>query len=107
MTVGSSMRPTSASQASRTALRDRVFFSLVGLWFVALTYVGFSRSFYHRVFTEPLPTHQIVHGVVYSAWVLLFLVQALLISIHRVRWHIRLGASSVFLLILMIPIGFH
>jgi hypothetical protein len=48
-----------------------------------------------------------VHGVVYSTWVVLFLVQALLISAHRARWHIRLGVASVFLLILMIPVGFH
>jgi hypothetical protein len=74
-----------------------VFFSLAGLWFATLTLVGFSPSFYFRRLPEPLPTHQIVHGVVYSAWVMLFLVQALLISTHRARWHIRLGAASVFL----------
>src|SRR5688500_1593575 len=68
--------------------KDRIFFSLAGLWFVALTFVGFSRSFYFRVLPEPLPAHQIVHGVVYSIWVALFLVQALLISAHRTRWHI-------------------
>jgi hypothetical protein len=37
----------------------------------------------------------------------LFLVQALLIAGHHVRWHIRLGVASSLLLILMIPIGFH
>jgi hypothetical protein len=84
-----------------------VFFSLAGLWFFTLTFVGFSRSFYFRSLPEPLPTHQIIHGVVYSTWVVLFLVQALLISAHRARWHIRLGVASVFLLILMIPVGFH
>jgi hypothetical protein len=88
-------------------LADRVFFSLAGLWFVILTVVGFSPSFYFRVLPEPLPTHQIVHGVVYSTWVMLFLVQALLIFTHRVRWHVTLGAASLFLLILMIPVGFH
>jgi len=90
-----------------TTLPDRVFFSLAGVWFVALTFVGFSQSFYLRVLPEPLPAHQIVHGVVYSAWVVLFLAQALLISTHRRRWHVQLGVASVFLLILMIPVGFH
>ena len=88
-------------------LPDRLFFSLAGLWFVTLTFVGFSPTFYFRALPEPLPTHQIVHGVVYSTWIVLFLVQALLISTHRVRWHVRLGAASAFLLILMIPVGFH
>lgn len=84
-----------------------MFFSLVGVWFVSVTFVGFSKSFFLRASPEPLPTHLIVHGVVYSAWVALFLVQALLISSHRVRWHMSLGMTSVFLLIVMIPVGFH
>jgi hypothetical protein len=90
-----------------TPLRDRVFFSLASLWFVALTMIGFSPSFYFRALPEPLPTHQILHGVVFSAWVVLFLIQTLLISAHRMRWHVKLGAASMFLLILMIPVGFH
>jgi len=96
-----------SSVQSSTRLSDRVFFSLAGVWFVSLTFVGFSKSFFLRASPEPLPTHLIVHGVVYSAWVVLFLVQALLISTHRVRWHMLLGAASAFLLILMIPVGFH
>src|SRR4051812_17295608 len=90
-----------------TVLPDRVFFSLAGLWFVIMTFVGFSPSFYLRALPEPLPVHQIVHGVVYSTWVVLFLAQALLISTHRIRWHVKLGTASTFLLILMIPVGFH
>ena len=90
-----------------TRLPDRIFFSLAGVWFVALTFVGFSPTFYFRALPEPLPTHQIIHGVVYSVWVVLFLVQALLISTHRVRWHISLGIAAAFLLILMIPVGFN
>jgi hypothetical protein len=86
---------------------DRIFFSLTGLWFVTLSFVGFSRSFYFRALPEPLPVHQIVHGVVYSAWVVLFFVQALLISTHRKRWHFALGSAAAFLLLLMIPAGFH
>ena len=86
---------------------DRLFFSLTAFWFIALTFIGFSRSFYLRVFPEPLPVHQIVHGAVYSTWVMLFFVQAMLISARRIRWHITLGAVSVILLIVMIPVGFH
>jgi hypothetical protein len=90
-----------------TPRQDRVFFSLAGAWFVALTFIGFSSTFYLRALPEPLPTHQIVHGVVYSAWMVLFAVQALLISTRRVVWHGRLGRAAVVLLIVMIPVGFH
>ena len=72
-----------------------------------LSFVGFSPTFYLRNVPEPLPMHLIVHGVVNSAWVVLFFVQALLIATHRPRWHIALGSASVFLLALMIPIAFH
>lgn len=68
---------------SPTPQTDRMFFSLCGLWFVVLTLVGFSPTFYLRESPEPLPTRLIVHGVVNSAWVVLFLVQALLIAAHR------------------------
>ncbi len=86
---------------------DRLFFSLVGLWFVILTILGFSRSFYFRVSPESLPAHQVLHGVLSSAWIALFFVQALLISTRRVRWHLALGVASTLLLIVMIPVGFH
>lgn len=97
---------TVGERRQATTLPDRVFFSLAGGWFVALTFVGFLRSFFLRALPEPLPTHQIVHGVVYSAWVLVFLGQALLISAQRRRWHVQLGVASALLLILMIPVGF-
>lgn len=86
---------------------DRVVFGLIGLWFVLLVFVGFSRTFYFRSLPEPLPGHQIVHGVLYSAWVVLFFVQAALIAARRKRWHFALGTVGAALLALMIPVGFH
>jgi hypothetical protein len=90
----------------QVASLDRVFFSAAGLWFIALALTGFWRTFYYRTLPEPLPNYQIIHGVVYSSWVCLFLVQALLISTNAVRWHRVLGTVSVLLLLLMIPVGF-
>ena len=90
-----------------THLSDRLFFSFAGVWFVVLTFIGFSPSFYLRSIPEPLPTHQIVHGILNSAWVLLFLTQALLISTRRLRWHITLGTLSILIMALMIPAGFY
>ena len=86
---------------------DRWFFGLAGLWFVALTLVGFSRTFYWRSNPVPLPFHLIIHGVLYSTWILVFLCQTQLIATRRTAWHRRLGAVSVLLLILMIPVGFY
>lgn len=90
-----------------TPRQDRFFFGLAAVWFVALTFVGFSPTFYFRDMPDPLPTNQVVHGVVYSAWILLFCVQALLVSARRIRLHMVLGATSVVLLVAMIPVGFN
>lgn len=96
------------NERTRAAPRaERLFFTLAAIWFVALPLVGFGPTFYFRRIPEPLPTHQIVHGVLFSAWVLLFLVQALLITTRHIRWHMSLGMASVVVLILMIPAGFH
>ena len=86
---------------------DRLFFILAASWFLVLTFIGFSPSFYLRSIPEPLPTHQIIHGVLNSCWVVVFFVQALLITSGRVRWHMVLGKASVLLLALMIPVGFY
>jgi len=91
---------------SSTPRSDRIFFSICGLWFVMLTFVGFSPTFYLRVSPEPLPANLIVHGVLNSIWVLLFLTQSLLIAADRPRWHMAVGRASALLLILMIPVGF-
>ena len=86
---------------------DRWFFGFAGLWFVALTLVGFSPTFHCHSNPVPLPFHLIIHGVLYSTWILVFLCQTQLIATRRTAWQRRFGAISVLLLILMIPVGFY
>ena len=47
-----------------------------------------------------------VHGVVFSAWLLLFLAQSLLIATRRVAVHRRLGIAGALLVAFMIPLGY-
>ncbi len=86
---------------------DRVFFGTIAAWFLALTFAGFAPTFYLRQSPESLPLNQVVHGVAYSAWFVVFALQVALISARRVRLHMVLGASATILLIAMIPIGFN
>jgi len=90
-----------------TPRQERVFFAAAALWFVTLTFVGFAPTFYLRTEPEPLPRNLVVHGLVYSAWVLLFAVQVGLVSAHRTRVHEAPGAASTLLLLVMIPVGFN
>jgi hypothetical protein len=46
------------------------------------------------------------HGVVFFAWLLIFLIQSRLIATHSVATHRRLGFASIVILALMIPLAY-
>jgi hypothetical protein len=75
------------------------------------TFIGFAPSYYLRGVVpaphpfEPLNLLVHAHGVIFSAWVLLFLVQTSLVAAGRVDIHRRLGLLGFGLVVLMIPLG--
>jgi hypothetical protein len=54
----------------------------------------------------PLSALAAAHGIVFFAWLLLFLVQSRLIATRHVAFHRRVGLASVFILTLMIPLAY-
>ena len=68
---------------------------------------GFARSYYLKSLfgKPPLPVLLHVHGVIMSAWCVLFFVQTYLVAIHRVRVHRRLGIFGAVLAFLVVGIG--
>jgi hypothetical protein len=68
---------------------------------------GFARSYYLKTLfcKPPLPALLHVHGVIMSAWCVLFFVQTYLVAIHRVRVHRRLGIFGAVLAFLVVTIG--
>jgi hypothetical protein len=72
-----------------------------------LVLIGFTRTFYARALFElpPLPTTLQLHGAVFTAWFLLFVVQARLIATHRMRAHMTLGIVGALLAVLVVTIG--
>ena len=69
---------------------------------------GFAPSFYLSNYfenPEPLPKHLIIHGVVFTIWTLLYVVQVFLIRYKKFRVHQVLGIFGLCILILMIPTG--
>lgn len=69
--------------------------------------LGFGRSFYLRpVFNDTsLPTYLVVHGMLMTAWYLLFLVQAVLVTTGRRDLHRTLGMAGVVLSAAMVVAG--
>jgi len=77
-----------------TRTRWRLFFVIMAAAVVITVFVGFAPTFFLRSsFTQHRPMSFLlhVHGIVFSAWVTLFLVQALLITSRARRLHQRLG----------------
>ena len=94
--------------------RDRLFYSGMAVAMAVTVLVGFGATYYLRLFSgTPLtvsggaitPTLHL-HGLLFSAWVLLFLVQTALIAGRRVNVHRRLGYASSALAAGMVIVGF-
>ena len=73
-----------------------------------VVFVGFAPTFYLRAFyhTDPLQSVFRVHGLVFSAWVVLFVVQTALVSARRTDIHRRLGVLGAALALLMLVMGY-
>jgi hypothetical protein len=85
------------------------WFWLGGALFAALVvFVGFSPTFYLRSLfgTPQLSTLKLVHGTVFSAWIVLFVVQAWLVAANRRDIHRTLGAFGALLLAAMCVVGY-
>ena len=79
---------------------DRRLFLAVAILFPLIVGIGFARTYYLKtVFNpDPLPSLLVhVHGLLMTAWVVLFVVQIWLVRSHRVSLHRRLGVAGVVL----------
>src|SRR6476620_7712404 len=73
---------------------------------VGVLVAGFAPSFYARPRAMPaLRGVVIAHGVLFSSWILLFLVQTALVATHHVRIHRWLGYAGACLATIMVVTG--
>lgn len=99
----------------RVGRYDRVFYGSVAVAMALLAIVGFAPTFYLRLFSgRPMTTFAVghpftpliyAHGVLFTAWVALFIVQTALISTRRVALHRRLGVGGAVLAVAMIAVA--
>jgi hypothetical protein len=94
-------------QPSRRLRRDDLFFSVMAILILATVFLGFARTYYlagmYHAHVRSLLIH--IHGAVFSAWIVLFVVQTSLIVSRHVAWHRRLGFLGAFLAVLMVTLG--
>jgi hypothetical protein len=86
---------------------ERVFYSGMAILLCTCVFIGFSPTYFQAgMMHAPLPSPILhVHGAVFTLWMVLFTVQAALISARRVKWHRSLGTIAFCLPPIMIVLG--
>jgi hypothetical protein len=93
---------------SELAAADRRFFFFGALLCAAIIFLGFAPSYYLKSLIHappPLSALTIVHGVVFTAWVLLFVLQSALAGYGNPTLHRQLGLLGAVLFGAVISVG--
>lgn len=87
-------------------VRNR-FYQQIAVVLTLFIVVGFLRTYYLRFLSDlpPLVTLVQLHGIVFTGWLVLFVVQTQLIAAHRVDLHRRLGILGAVLAVCIVVIG--
>ena len=99
-------QPVARTRAAKSL--DRFVYGSAAALFAFLVFAGFSKTYYLKALLAgpPLPSTLVhLHGIVMTAWVVLFLVQVSLIATHRVKVHQRLGYMGIGLAVLVVVVG--
>ena len=95
------------TSATQRTLFERWYFTGMAIVMLAVSLAGFMPAIAHPATRRaPLSLLAAAHGIVFFAWLLLFLTQSLLVATRRVAWRRRLGLTSVVLLALIVPLSF-
>ena len=93
---------------------DRVFYSGMAIAMALTVATGFARTYYLRSYFGPstsvtggtsLTPLVHLHGALFTAWMVLFIVQTALVATRRVAIHRRLGLAAVALAVAMVVVG--
>src|SRR5262245_34977366 len=87
-------------------MRSR-FYPLFALGLALVVLVGFARTLYLRQWFDvpPLTVLMYLHGIVFSMWVALYVIQTRLIAAHQYQAHMRLGIAGLVVASLVVIVG--
>lgn len=97
-----------ASAQATPRLTDRRPYLAFAVVVSLIVLTGFARTYYLKAaFHSPaLPSALVhVHGMVMTAWVVLFAIQVGFVSVRRVRWHMTLGMFGAAVAIAVVVLG--
>jgi hypothetical protein len=97
-----------------TGKYDRMFYSGLAIAMALTVLTGFAPTYYLKVFgSTPMATQSggpmtllvHTHGLLFTAWVLLFITQTALVAQHKVAIHRRMGIAGGLLAAAMVEVG--
>lgn len=115
MAAAAAPRPVpQAPYVAPVGAKDRLFYGSMAVAMAATVFIGFGPTYYAR-FLQGGPKATLtggpftplvhLHGALFTAWVLLFIVQTALVASRRVAIHRRLGVAGAVLAAAMIVAG--
>jgi hypothetical protein len=100
------------ARATHPAAFDRVFYGTMSVLMALTVVAGFGSTYYfaggsmRTLSGGPITPLVHAHGILFSAWVLLFVVQTSLVATRKMAVHRRLGMAGAMLAAAMIVVGF-
>jgi hypothetical protein len=103
-----------ATSPHASAKYDRAFYSTLAIVMALTVFIGFGPTYYAKAFSDtPMTTFSggqmtllvQMHGALFTAWVLLFIVQTALVARHKVAIHRRIGVAGAALAASMVVVG--
>ena len=87
---------------------DNIFFRLIAIASIAAIFAGFARTYFLKSWTgaaaQPALVH--IHAILFTTWILLFLVQTTLVANDRIDLHRKLGVFAALLAVAMVVEGY-
>jgi len=101
------MENVQASPAITRRRRERWFYVGMSIAVVITVFAGFGPTYYLRPYFTPTPLIPLLHlhGIVFTSWILLFVIQTSLVAAHRTDIHRRLGILGGVIAVMMIVVG--
>ena len=102
---------TVAAPAPDRKAAERKFYSRMAIFLVVVVFLGFAPSFYLRgivpEYPRPnptLPPAVLFHGLMFTLWMALLVLQTQLIATRRTEVHMKLGKATMLIAIALIPV---
>ena len=105
LVVGKKVAPPNPAAVSRR--RERLFYTGMAVVFLLVVFAGFARTYYLRPYfvADGLIPLLHLHGLIFTSWIVLLLVQTTLVAAKRTAVHRRLGWAGAVIAVLMILVG--